>query len=874
MEDSVRQAAAEFLLQRGWKRKIGKQKGFNQSLFEHTLMQLDLINRLGPILCLPNHFALTELEVRILQAAVIAHDVGKETSEWQDYIAGRGEWVSHTVPAYTKQHLPEFMDALGFGNLATDDVLAIVENCINLHMKYARNPGSLFASVLGAKDSAATDRWWTVARIVDAADNVCSADGLWNGVAAFEKSVFRDHLHLSYHLVNIRGVSTPLLHQAALESFMEHGWTPLLHYPDATIYCASRSSEMAQPSRATIAQRLTDLVTEAYGSNLDDLMVGSPTGTILPKPELFEHAESRRYLEKASRKISRQSFAKKAPRDRLPRIMSYLKLKGQPEADAEKRLQELSERISNGQPEMLVFKFFKAMMNEAMVGEKGAALAREAYERAFGDGTWKLLQTTSTLMPAKDMALTVDAFWSLPGVERLNPSDRTNRLIDTLHEIARSVYAGIEQPPSRHSLAESMAAGFMADLVKPEPEGDVRAVAEADLRAYSASKPFAGRNAKKGEFFCQICSSPFTSGAEALADFVPKPESHTNRGISHGPFNAIMICNTCRHERILRQILLGQQPAEMIVLYPRMNISADAGGILVDRVRRIYNSAVGVMEAQDGDIGRNLSFSLTGLIAGNVSGKGVFGLSPEEVVELLTYRSADEKRKVRQREAEKPLRELYDDDIQSLNGDWGTNVSTWEEAIDVLVTHPPAAAADVRAQVLKRTAQFRAVCRTPHMILLPLALPIAMKKDSDTNAGLRKLFISLLIALSLDVAVAIVADDAALPVVQDGIAYIPPVPSIRDLIERVRLSPALRQSSATARSDWLGIEEGETWLNAIGAAARLTGSAQYPESSNLYDILTAPTPGHILRRIEMKSEGANAQPYHFALIERIKEVLA
>ena len=42
-------------------------------------------------------------------------------------------------------------------------------------------------------------------------------------------------------------------------------------------------------------------------------------------------------------------------------------------------------------------------------------IAEKEYEKVFGKGSWKALQSTSTLMPHRDMAHAIDYFWDFPG---------------------------------------------------------------------------------------------------------------------------------------------------------------------------------------------------------------------------------------------------------------------------------------------------------------------------------------------------------------------------------------------------------------------------------------------------------------------------
>ena len=62
--------------------------------------------------------------------------------------------------------------------------------------------------------------------------------------------------------------------------------------------------------------------------------------------------------------------------------------------------------------------------------------------------------------------------------------------------------------------------------------------------------------------------------------------------------------------------------------------------------------------------------------------------------------------------------------------------------------------------------------------------------------------------------------------------------------------------TAELAKDWLTLDEALVWVDKIGAAATLVPATDYPESNNLYQIISSPTPGHILRRIEMKRKSS------------------
>jgi hypothetical protein len=53
-------------------------------------------------------------------------------------------------------------------------------------------------------------------------------------------------------------------------------------------------------------------------------------------------------------------------------------------------------------------------------------------------------------------------------------------------------------------------------------------------------------------------------------------------------------------------------------------------------------------------------------------------------------------------------------------------------------------------------------------------------------------------------------------------------------------------------SNWVQLDEAERWLKSIGIASILADSGSYSKRAGLLEVLLAPTPGHVLRRIELK----------------------
>jgi len=850
---------SEWMLNRGWKKKIAKHRQYDQSLFEHTLVELDMLLNILPIIHQSLHFDLTEEEESILITSVIAHDVGKERPEWQEYVLGRGKFLSDIDPELTKRVLPELCMILSFPDLGKN-IMAVIENCVDLHMSHERKDTNVVMAILKG-----TGRWYTLANLVYQIDNICSAKGVFEAKISLERSLLGKHLKTTYHQVVIRGVSTTALHKAALERFQAAGWTPLLHFSDATLYVCSAAQPMPEPTPAEIENRLIDVLKEATGKDVTRFIVGSPTGSILPKPDLFDHSEIQAYLEAATRKIGRKSFMTRYEREKnraLSRrtaasgggkskaevIEDYWKAKGNTNNRYSPEMNKEADRISTAHPDMVAFKFFKATMKQEFIGDGGIGIAQQEYEATFGSGSWAALISTSTLMPAQDMAKTVDLFWQLPGqrfqigigtVEELASEKRTELLVKTLSGIASKVYAAIPNPPSRATLAREMAASFIQDLVSPTEQFDLTELARQQMTFYAASKPFAGKQTRNAKHICPICNTLFEGGTKAAADFIAKPESHTNRGVAYCQFDHIIICNTCKYERFLRQLLLGERAEELIVIFPRMNIGPGTGELLVRKTRELFDRAYILLTGDTDDPDRRLGLAFTHYIAGKVLDQDIFRLTPQQLADLLTYRSGEGTRKENWHQLKKDLKAVYEDNLGEANTEWGADFTSWDEATGAVyenkVNDPTARR--IRAEVCKLLPHMQLVCQTPHMIMLPVSYPIRYKDDSETNAALRRTFIALLLGLSLDATVAVVHDFEQIDFQGgEGVAFVPSVAAVRELIG----------------SNWVSLSEAERWFLCIGVASILSNLGQYSERSGLFEVLLAPTPGHVLRRIEQK----------------------
>jgi hypothetical protein len=236
---------------------------------------------------------------------------------------------------------------------------------------------------------------------------------------------------------------------------------------------------------------------------------------------------------------------------------------------------------------------------------------------------------------------------------------------------------------------------------------------------------------------------------------------------------------------------------------------------------------------------------------------------------------------------EKSLREVFES-LEELNDEWMTEFDDWTSALDAVIADEISEepAPDIRREAYNLGVKMRLICHTPNLILIPLSYPLAVGNDNETNQALRKLFVELMIGLSLDCAVAILRDSEsfALPEPQ-GVSWIPPIGPARRLVgemlerfeKRHNARSAARQKQQLDKlvsSEWVPLAYSEDIYRAIGVASLLASDTNYSDRSHLYQILTAPTVGHVMRRIEQQSSTGRVPNYHYKSLKILEEVLA
>jgi hypothetical protein len=970
------EAASRWMRDRNWHQLLGKHGSYVQSLYHHTSVQLNFLLALRPLLCNEAGLRLTEDQFLAVFVGTLCHDVGKADSKWQHALRSAGtlphhvdgakarvvaeEWAQRLGRSELQGFVPSILAAIALHHKATQGVASTLDQLL-----HGGQNDSRWREIADLVE--AVDKICSVSNVGDAAE---LADKLLGSGAP------EPRFSATFHRVQVlRGVSTTFVHKACQEAHIEAGWTPVIHYSDGTLYF-SLAQAVSLPTLEDVRPRLASLFGQLLReADLPQQVVGNlHGGDPLPKPELFDANHFGEYLRVAASRSKAANFRK---RHRKPdgsfheKFQKYLaKYKSLRASAAQADDGATFERFVMAVPLDGMFRFFKAAVlgdkiisedtwplteekiaeiensvteakgdaerkaakRERLIGKARSAgraawlrKVHSAYEEQFGPGSFDNLGSISN-DPALNLAKAVDYFfdqgstatestgvlWS--SVEpRQQQAEVEKRLKHVFSLGKESLPAGVLQNGlDAAALTDAFLGGIQ--LHHRAPDIDV----EANFSSYLFSKVIGERHS-----FCPLSNEPALGGAGTGSGMGVSTAGHSNRlpmqGFSWENWRktrtggGVPLAHAERYELMLRGLILGRAPEQVIVLLPPAQLGLAEGRQLVDQLSQLDEEVQLFSSGLSPDSTRRFSFSLTDEISRRWSANESAPLSA-----LLSYRSAEQTARKHRRDFDRSMQQLFgieqqiqEDDsldgpdrvesmtaaLASLNDDLGAQFQSWDEAIDeiylgqsdvaktILISSRDVLA--IRAEAQKQNAPGRFVCQTPNMIVALLPQPISVGKDSEVNGAIRQLMLSLVLNAALGISVAIIRDDESLTFPgTGGSVLIPRNPALRAQVARVRRNQAAggQPSGAGLTGEWLLPDEAEPWLRATVALHELArertkrskGKAQqisiFPERSAMYDVLSARSAGFVLKRLEDKL-GRSLEIDEFRVLDTLQPFL-
>lgn len=872
IEDSTRQASTESgtsevanaivalrpdivhcLEELGWNRLLGKARGGGQSLLEHTLAVFDVLCACLPFVAADCFPLLTNDEVTGMAIAAIAHDAGKAWPEFQAYLRGESDsWSEHVEPALIRETIEQVASAVGINVIS--HVNDIVSEAVLHDRRMRRDQGELAE---WERDHV-SPRWRKLADIVNYADSLASATDMMAAEDFLRRTPqLIGGAAVASYSVRVRGVSTTFLHEAALEAFSNCAWQPIIYFVEGTIF-AGRNS--LQPSREQIEdvlrRRLGELL-HSRGDRLPNLAVGNPTGNFLPGPEYVTRDALSLIWQVAAGRARRKKQLSKEESDKYTR---QWRIEFPGEGDP---LPEDFEALRDIGPEACAFKLAKNVF-ERLLDEPAGVRARELYDDQFGVGAFADLLKQSTLMPVKDYRLCVRRWHQLPGVaigepsaakvSQLDPQRRVELLVGRLVDITKAALEQQVAPlPSDKMIAE-LVARVMVDL-SIETQRNGREDAELGLAGYMAYK--AGKRDKPDSLQCAQCAATIAIGEDEKASAaLGNTGSFSNRRGAFDPNAEVPICRACTTDLKLGQLSLGKVVETVIAVVPRRSIGAEAGRSVVQNVRELRFVVNRQLSPETLDPAKYLALLFPpDLIR-----------SWQEDTNLATAiirPLGSDKSKERAKKLGKALEEtLGADGIDDINATYGTEYRALDDLAKALLTMSAPESLRSDSDIAKAISvvtgglvNFAAV--TPNLVTVALGASLGTSKDKDSDKALYAFGLATLFAIFLDAAV-----------------FVGPVSELRSALAsragRTVYVPANGPTRRVLGGEWLTLDDARRWLAALQAALVLKGPAS---ARSLLEILTYPSAGFAVRRVEQQSDKAPFWPKLWPYIEALKEVL-
>lgn len=907
------------MLRHNWGKFLAKEHGGTETLLEHSMLGVGLACTLIKCGFIKD---LSDDGTKVLILALAAHDGGKTKEAFQKYLTEvETESVDHSFGEESKEFWEDLCRELDWPPY--QEALA----AIRLHMKKSDSEAANLNELL---NNHYRNDWKQIALMVQDIDHVISANSCVEAMLSWKDSVSLGKItDCTIHSIKLRGVSTVYLHDAIQKVFESKGWLPALFYPNGTFYIAMRDGctvpDLDCLNHAVVAELKRVIKSQAHLAV--ELMHGDITATYLVKPELFNLDLLPYLLNYAGKRIRNRSFAeiqdgavvsyrnikeiyrvtgdytlaKKANTKKTENLKATLSQYDQYLIESAQSIlpqerERLAARIGYGYQEIAILKMFKCITDPAngIVNEMQQNRLAEKYDARFGTNAYAALKSTSSFMPALDLALVVDNYWNLPYEEAQFPGitiypgmpleERKEKLIGWLEEILNSTLKE-ESGVKGVDLAERMAVVFLQDLEMPRLQPNITETARFDLEANAKAK-LTINSEKLVPHICPFCNNGFTAGHKAIEDMVSNVTRFSNRKSAYDS-PGVMMCDACYFEYMLQQIVLGGKPDEFICVFPTVKLSETARDGLRQSVETFQRSIETLMDTLNGE-GKIyfLNLQLETLIARRINEFNSELSNPETFARIFAWPKSETRKNEESKQFVNALKAEIGE-LEEVNNFLDSNYQNWTELVAAVVggIHQDShTVQDLYRKYYGSSVILKTVFATPNFILFPLRSikgdsAIGNKDEAEVKVAYKQLLLGCAFAEYLQMSVAIVKrvmDAGILTSKINGSVYIPEHPQLRKAVQRSRrpdLKPELKNSPWLFKTDFK-TEESKRWLKALCSAIIVAQQADLPERMGLAQVFNYNHPGEIVRRIEMVNQvDKKVTPEIWGHIKNLKEVL-
>ncbi|MGC1119606.1 MAG: hypothetical protein WBA22_00810 [Candidatus Methanofastidiosia archaeon] len=415
------------------------------------------------------------------------------------------------------------------------------------------------------------------------------------------------------------------------------------------------------------------------------------------------------------------------------------------------------------------------------------------------------------------------------------------------------------------SLDEKCGALLRSDLISPVAP-DYAEDASKSKKFYRSSKEEAFSKKPEAQKMCPICNTYFEGENKSIADIVGFSKKFSNRLVGSRSLSNFNICQACELEYLLRSLVLTERPSELAIVYPQMNITFELGEALKKKFRELNAAVERTCGSKTTDLSKFLLIRNLDQIAETISQEGADFLQDISAADFVQYFifSRDPEKPTMQNAKEIILQALETsypwDSVQEFNEDKGTSYDSFEELVDDILNGRNLNREfilEVQEEVRKkktRKKEIAPVYVTPNFAVLFLSDFQSLKAEdtSDTDAGFKKIFLSSILSILFDSSVALLEANEEIPNIPEGLVFTPSVGNVVKIVSNVR-----KGRTVPGRERWLSRTERDLWTNLLAAAILIKSKAKMSERTGIFEVLSSPTVGHLMRRMELKKKSIN-----------------
>ncbi len=545
-----------FGLSRGWDKKVAKWgKTGVSSLLAHSLTVVGITNKLIDII---NDFSESDRNVAI--ATSFFHDMLKEDRSSKEKIEKSKRLMDKLYTGEDYQDIKNILGEIGFSEDEIKQVIGILPDGSIQGIEHLEG----LLSKKNTKDNP------EVRRLVhDVADVLASKKSIdeFSDLGVLEESLSHYNLDLTFHKVSvIRGVLTSLLHKTFHHIYEEAGYTPVLFYPEGTVYIGLKGAE--EPDFTYVKDRywkyLKDYLEDVSEiRSLGQESIGRVNATPIESPSFAYLNES-----------TLNDFWDAA---RNQNAISNSNIKGYDEIIDKGRFDSkdvMEDWIREKVGMYYLFIYFKSVL-EHCTNEWNDEDAKKHLEQILETeldqseiNVEEFLEDIKSLSHTKPKEAKIETGKKL---KRMFPDDLgRNELLDQASEFCKKVTIDLHPYAEKHyGLMNTNIAEQMIEEISYPPLANVQGIVEEVWEEYNIGKI-------KGTPLCVLCGRKGTS--DAKAGLLGKSQTFTNflsGGSRIAVGNKLRVCDLCEMEMTVRTLYTRRADFEEYYIVPQINLSPD-----------------------------------------------------------------------------------------------------------------------------------------------------------------------------------------------------------------------------------------------------------------------------------------------------------